>query len=158
MPETEKLRSPEISVGSSAPKVERPLTPEQSERPAASRGMEIPIQTAVTAPSSATPADSSATAAGVKSQQLADIERILEEDLSDLYFRLPDEKKVEFRRKGEETAAQIALLLSAAKVKVTKIVSLIRDWLKLIPGINRLFLEQEAKIKADHLLKLNNRE
>ena len=44
-------------------------------------------------------------------------------------------------------------LLSHAKVKVNKIIALIRDWLKLIPGINKFFLEQETKIKADNLLE-----
>jgi hypothetical protein len=35
---------------------------------------------------------------------------------------------------------------------VKKILALIRDWLKLIPGVNRFFLEQEAKIKTDKIL------
>jgi len=28
------------------------------------------------------------------------------------------------------------------------------NWLKLIPGVNKFFLEQEAKIKTDEVLKL----
>lgn len=106
----------------------------------------------------ATPVDvSGQTVAAADATRVAEIERILEEDLSDLYFKLPDDKKAEFRKTGEDTARQIDVLLSAASVKVKKIVELIRRWLSLIPGINKFFLEQEAKIKTDHLLKMNGR-
>ena len=40
------------------------------------------------------------------------------------------------------------------KVKVKEIVKLIIEWLKIIPGASRYFLEQEAKIKTDKILKL----
>ena len=58
---------------------------------------------------------------------------------------------------GEETASKIAQLLEAAKVKTRKIFDLIVKWLRIIPGINRFFLEQEAKIKADKILRLKIR-
>lgn len=157
MAENEKILSPEAPTGTAAaPKTERPSVPERFKERPVSSGIEIPVQ-ATPAPTPAATASAPTTFVSAEAQQLADIERILEEDLSDLYFRLPEDKKAEFRKQGEETAREINVLLSAAKIKVAKIVSLIRDWLKLIPGINRLFLEQEAKIKADRLLKLNNR-
>lgn len=86
------------------------------------------------------------------------VEKILEEGLEQIYANLPPEKKVEFRRTGEATAHQINLMLSGAKVKIKKLVSLIRDWLKIIPGINFFFLEQEAKIKADEIIKLKEQD
>ncbi len=89
-------------------------------------------------------------------QRLADIERILEEDLSEIYFKLPATDQASFRLKGEETARQINTLLSATTIKLKQIIDAIRGWLQLIPGVSKFFLDQEAKIKADRLLKLHN--
>lgn len=91
--------------------------------------------------------------ASVKDPELVEIETILSEGLENLYKELPDNRKVEFKQKGEETANAIRVLLNSAKVKVTKIVDLIVKWLKMIPGVNKFFLEQESKIKADKLLE-----
>jgi hypothetical protein len=98
----------------------------------------------------------SSTTNPVEAQRLADIERILEEDLSEIYFKLPEAEKVKFRVTGEKTAREINSLLSSATVKLKKIIEVITGWLKLIPGVSKFFLEQEAKIKADRLLKLHN--
>lgn len=85
-------------------------------------------------------------------QKFKKIEGILEEDLGEVYFNLSLEKKEEFKTKGEETTIKIINLLSKPKVKIKKIISLIRDWLRIIPGINIFFLEQEVKIKADKII------
>ena len=45
-------------------------------------------------------------------------------------------------------------MLKAAKVQVDKVFDLIKNWLGLIPGVNKYFLRQESKIKTDKLLKL----
>lgn len=50
----------------------------------------------------------------------------------------------------------IGTMLQATKVQTKKIVELLLAWLRIIPGVNRFFLEQEAKIKADKLLALRN--
>jgi hypothetical protein len=81
------------------------------------------------------------------------IERVLEEDLAEYYLAMPEKDRQIFRQKGEETARNINSLFEAGKAKLGKLVSLIRDWLAMIPGINSLFLEQEAKKKADAILK-----
>ena len=80
------------------------------------------------------------------------IEAILEEDLGDIYFSLSPQKQQEFKAKGEETTIKIIGLLAKPKIQIKKIISLIRDWLKIIPGINVFFLEQEVKIKADKII------
>jgi len=49
---------------------------------------------------------------------------------------------------------KINTLLDKAKINLGKIASLIRKWLSIIPGVNKFFLEQEAKIKADEIMKL----
>lgn len=81
-----------------------------------------------------------------------EIEKILEDNLRDIYKQMPPEKQLAFTKQGEETAQKIGVLLSSAKVKFQKILGLIKKWLKLIPGINQFFLEQEAKIKADRIM------
>jgi len=64
------------------------------------------------------------------------------------------EKQGEFKQKGEETAGKIRSMVETAKENARKIFDLIRDWLRVIPGVNRFFLEQEAKIKTDKILRL----
>jgi hypothetical protein len=85
------------------------------------------------------------------------IENFLARDLEEIYLGLPLDKQVEFRKEGEETARKINKLLEKTKINLGKIVNLIRKWLSLIPGVNKFFLEQEAKIKADEIVKLRNK-
>ncbi len=82
------------------------------------------------------------------------IEHIMAKDLEKIYFNLSPAKQKEFKIKGEQTASEINKLLSKVKVKAKEIVKLIIKWLSLIPGVNKFFLEQEAKIKADEILRL----
>jgi len=89
-----------------------------------------------------------------KSETVEKIEKILSEGLEDVYYSLPDSLKIEFKKKGEEIAFKIEKLISQVKIAVRKIVKLIKEWLKMIPGINRFFIEQESKIKTDKILKL----
>ncbi len=88
---------------------------------------------------------------------LRSVEGILQEDLSEVYGKMSPEKQQEFKQVGEETVSKITKLLQAAKVKVREIFSLIFKWLSLIPGVNKFFLEQEAKIKTDQVLALKKR-
>lgn len=89
-----------------------------------------------------------------KSGELVKIEKILEEDLEDFYFSMPPEQQKIFKEKGEETASAIEKMIRAGKAVGRKILKLIRTWLKLIPGVNKFFLEQEAKIKTDEIVKI----
>lgn len=92
--------------------------------------------------------------AEIKSEQLIQIESILEEDLKDTYFKLDPKIRGKFQSEGEKTAKKIEILLKEAKVKTHKIFKAIYDWLKIIPGVNKFFLRQEAKIKTDKILKI----
>ncbi|PJA45233.1 hypothetical protein CO174_04370 [Candidatus Uhrbacteria bacterium CG_4_9_14_3_um_filter_50_9] len=87
-----------------------------------------------------------------------EIESILQEDLTDLYLAMPPEKQQAFKEKGEETTGKIRKIVSSAKVNTKKVFNLIKDWLKLIPGVNKFFLEQEAKIKTDKILLVSEEE
>lgn len=84
------------------------------------------------------------------------IENILENDLKELYINMPKEKQAEFKKKGEEITNKISILLEV-KIQAKKILNLIIEWLVLIPGINRVFLKQEAKIKTDKIIALKNK-
>ncbi len=87
-----------------------------------------------------------------------EIESILSENLTDIYLAMPPDKQQEFKTKGEETASKVRELVRAVKVNAKKIFQLIRDWMKIIPGVNRFFLEQEAKIKTDKILLISEEE
>ncbi|TAN33032.1 hypothetical protein EPN28_03455 [Patescibacteria group bacterium] len=82
------------------------------------------------------------------------IEKILEDGLNEPYQRLSPIARKEFKLKGEQTAAKIRELMRSARVKAKKILRLILEWLKMLPGINKFFLEQEAKIKTDKIMAL----
>jgi hypothetical protein len=144
-PEIEKIIPPERKV-----EIEKPPVPEKVEiPPKVPEKVEVPPKAVppVTLPPRPP-----------KSETLINIERILEEDLEEIYFNLPPEKQKEFKTKGEETASKIEKMIETGKVIAKKILKLIYNWLKLIPGINRFFLEQEAKIKTDKIIALAERE
>lgn len=94
---------------------------------------------------------------GVDSQtqnQINEIENVLAEGLEDAFMSLPDNKKQEFKQTGEETARKINELYEKGKATARKVIDLIKKWLSIIPGVNKFFLEQEAKIKADRIQKI----
>ena len=92
-----------------------------------------------------------------KDAVMVKIEKIMEEGLNDSYQRLSPVAKQEFKLKGEQAASQIRELLKSAHIKVKKILRLILDWLRILPGVNHFFLEQEAKIKTDKIIALKER-
>ncbi len=87
-------------------------------------------------------------------ERIKEIDDILAYGLNDIFLSLSSEKQQEFKKKGEQTRDKINQLLNSAKLSIGKIVILIKKWLSLIPKVNRYFLEQEAKIKADKIIKL----
>lgn len=93
----------------------------------------------------------------VKDEITLQLEKIMAKGLDDIYRDLSPLKKQEFKIRGEEIAFEIRDLLRATKVNLKKIFSLIFEWLKILPGLNKFFLEQEAKIKADLIYALNAR-
>ncbi|MBU0722222.1 hypothetical protein KKA93_02070 [Patescibacteria group bacterium] len=91
-----------------------------------------------------------------QAKQQKQVESILAEDLAEIYLSLAPSKRLEFKIKGEQTANKINQLLTKTKINISKIIKLIKKWLSLIPGMNKYFLEQEAKIKADEIVKIKN--
>ncbi|PKM88868.1 hypothetical protein CVU83_01030 [Candidatus Falkowbacteria bacterium HGW-Falkowbacteria-2] len=89
-----------------------------------------------------------------RKQREAAVDSILADGLDQVFLKMSPEDQRRFKAEGEKTAAEINRLLDKAKVGVSKVMSLIKRWLGLIPGVNKYFLEQEAKIKADKILKI----
>ncbi|PIR04212.1 MAG: hypothetical protein COV59_03450 [Candidatus Magasanikbacteria bacterium CG11_big_fil_rev_8_21_14_0_20_39_34] len=92
-----------------------------------------------------------------KDQLTEEIEKIMSEGLGDTFKQLDRVQQMEFKLKGEETAYKIRQILQSSHVRMKNIFRLLLEWLKMLPGINRFFLEQEAKIKAEHLLHLREK-
>lgn len=86
-----------------------------------------------------------------------EIDNFLAEGLSETFLAMSPEKQKVFKEEGEKTAKKINELLNAAKINVSKIISLIKKWLSLITGVNKFFLDQEAKIKADKIIKIKDK-
>lgn len=93
-----------------------------------------------------------------KDPMVRKIEEILEEDLGEVYLEMNAEQQKIFKEKGEETASRIRILIQQVKIHIKEILNLIKKWLTLIPGVNRFFLEQEAKIKTDKILEMAERD
>lgn len=90
-------------------------------------------------------------------RRAAAIDSILAEGLNEVFLKMSAQEQQAFKKKGEETAVKINELLNQTRVKVNRIISLIKAWLKMIPGVNKFFLEQEVKIKADRILKIKDK-
>lgn len=89
-----------------------------------------------------------------RQQKIKEVEKILEEDMQDIFISLPPAKQEEFKKTGEEITKKIINLLDKAKIKIGDVIKLIKQWLSIVPGINKFFLEQESKIKADEIIKI----
>lgn len=145
LPPQEAMRSPESPARESGDVLESGRTAGGNERLGR---LEAPLAGASYAPV--------ADEAYVKYKQ---IEKVLEEDLGEIYNNLTPREQKAFKVKGEETARSIfQLVYHQTRIRVKKIVKLIRNWLKAVPGINKFFLEQEAKIKADRIVSLAGEE
>ncbi|MDP2684005.1 MAG: hypothetical protein Q8P20_03010 [bacterium] len=90
----------------------------------------------------------------VRDEVTVKVEKIMEEGLADAFREMTPIQQQEFKIKGEKTAIEIRNVLRSGKVKIKKIFRLLIEWLKLLPGVNHFFLEQEAKIKADKIISL----
>ena len=99
------------------------------------------------------------TPAAVTYQQkrIKEIDNILSDGLNEIFLKMKPNEQKEFKKRGEETVLKINELLNQTKVKINKIISLVRKWLSLIVGINKFFLEQEVKIKADKIMRLKDK-
>jgi hypothetical protein len=85
------------------------------------------------------------------------IEKILEENLGDFFAKMTFGEQQKFKQRGEQITLEILQLTSRPHFRVRRVINLIKSWLRLIPGVNRFFLEQTAKIKADKIVATASR-
>ncbi|PIR06336.1 MAG: hypothetical protein COV55_04370 [Candidatus Komeilibacteria bacterium CG11_big_fil_rev_8_21_14_0_20_36_20] len=86
---------------------------------------------------------------------LRKVESILSRDMDKVFLSMDAATQQKFKIKGEETARQITTILQKGKFKVKQIINLIVGWLRIIPRVNKHYIEQEAKIKADLIIKMH---
>lgn len=89
---------------------------------------------------------------------LEKVENILAKNLDRVFLSMDAAQQARFKAKGEATAQEITGLFQKGKSTAKNIINLIIDWLRVIPRVNKHFLEQEAKIKTDAILKIYNRQ
>ncbi len=147
----EKIPSPEVRLSKSESELSTKKEKSAVEQTTEKKAEKIDKQ--AVAPASAVLAEEKIVSEE-KQARAKEIDDVLAFGLNDIFLSLSPEKQEEFKQKGEETVAKINNLLDKAKVNLGKIVILIKKWLAIIPGVNRFFLEQEAKIKADKIIKL----
>jgi hypothetical protein len=148
--------------------IEAPPTPEvdqyEQEERVAEQQMEQQEQTEEfleEAPTSSVPttatAEPIAPAAVIEKDEITlEVEKILEAGLGDYVPDMPEEARQRFLKKGGEVAAQISVMVRTLNVQVSLVLKLLKEWLLTIPGVNKYFIEQEAKIKADRIMELAN--
>lgn len=153
-------QAPELPLAT-APEDESPLAADERalEALAAEQEKDTFLEQAEAAPTSSvqatgTAAQAPAAPAEAKDEVTVELEKILEDGLGEYVAAMPEEARVRFLYKGQETANAIAIMVHGLKTHAKKVVELIRSWLLTIPGVNKFFLEQEAKIKTDKILEL----
>ena len=106
------------------------------------------------APASDTGVPAASPAHESKDEVMIEVEKVLEEGVGQFFQALPQEAKPLFKKRGEDAARQISEMVRTLKLQVKTVTKLILLWLKTIPGVNKFFLEQEAKIKTDRIIEL----
>ncbi len=91
-----------------------------------------------------------------KSEQLKKIESVLEEGLEEAFASMDAQHQHMFKEAGENTAREIEGVINAVKVQTQRVFELIKSWLRIIPGVSKWFVVQEAKIKTDKILHMKD--
>ncbi|MFH1171291.1 MAG: hypothetical protein V1778_02005 [bacterium] len=151
----ERITSPEISP-TLPPSAERLPSTEAAPHPSEEHRGESIAENAPTTPQTVRPAVMAPTQP--RDRFLREVEEILTTDLGDTYAGMDPLSQREFKEEGERAAHQIRGLLSETRLRIHKILKILTSWLRMIPGVSRLFVEQEAKITTDRLLALRRRE
>ncbi len=90
-----------------------------------------------------------------KDPALMQVERKLEDrELWQVYAALPVEQRERFKQEGEALATSLRGMLGRTDVDPTVVFVAIQEWLSHVKGINRHYVLQAAKTKADGVLKL----
>ncbi len=150
----DQLGQPEV-LPQGTPKPEQAPNPEKSAEQKIGQAVEGEGNNLATEKAGEANTQKAAPAKTAAQQREEAIDRILSDGLGDIFVSLPPKKQQEFKVEGEKTVKKINELLEKGKLSLDTLVKLIRKWLAHIPGVNRFFLEQEAKIKADKIMEIN---
>mgnify|MGYP000019879445 CR=1 FL=1 len=90
-------------------------------------------------------------------ERVKEVEKVLEEDLEEVYTELGDKAKAELKSSGEELTQDINTMLERRNLDPNKLHKRIKKWLSQL-NTNKHFLDQEAKKKTDKILELRNKE
>jgi hypothetical protein len=152
-----KIENPDVNQESSAIEQEKSIEKEKSSEQESEKVVEKKPEKPkleVADPDKLAGLAAQSSPASIYKKREEEIDKVLSEGLNDIYLKMSPAKRKEFRVKGEETTKKINNLLSQTKVKVKKIINLIKNWLKIIPGVNKFFLEQETKLKTDKIMNI----
>lgn len=151
-------RPPVLETGGGQAAVETAPERTREAEAAPERAVEEVVETAATeqveAQRPGSPAAAQTTVTPTKDPVLKEVEQVLEEGLKDAYLAMDPGRRKAFRARGEEVARAIQAMVVRGKLKLRGIWKLIADWLRMIPGVNRFFVEQEAKIKTDRIIRI----
>ena len=148
---TEKLPRVERTVQAPAP--EQAPTPERSAEEKRTAGDAAIEHIPAGQQQSVQSADAGVPTIPPKDDELQAIENILAEGLQSFFLSLTPQAQYEFKMAGETTAQKIKEAVLKKTTRIKDIVHLIIGWLKSLPGVNKFFIEQEAKIKADKIMR-----
>jgi hypothetical protein len=153
-----------MQPGGDFPKVEQPPRRPESgqEAPEQAGGFEAPApqeRAGETQPApAAVPSAPPQAGPAAKDPIVGRVEDVLEEGLADTYKSMAPGLQRKFRAEGERVAGELAGIIRSLKLNVSRVLKLITGWLKIIPGVNRFFLDQEAKLKTDRIMALAEEE
>ncbi len=149
MPNNAEIRETPVAESAAETDREREAVPQKS-GPAPSRP-EAVSQPSVVQAESPTPR---VEAAPAKDADTIRVERILEDNLREVYLELSPALRAKFRADGETAASKLRGMLGRPEMEERKILEIIHAWLKEIPGVDRQFLAQEEVIKTRKILAL----
>jgi len=92
-----------------------------------------------------------------KSERVQEIELIMSDGLADIYSTLDVTQQQAVKVEGEKAANEIEGLIEQGAVVAKKVLSILRNWLTKIPGVNKFFLEQESKLKTDKIMAITRK-
>lgn len=117
----------------------------------------LAVQPNILAPQETAPVGPMPTEAEVKAlekdQVAIEVEKLLEKDLANTYTALPDKIKPFFKSHGEKIAQTVTGMIKNNTFDGGIVMDMVDEWLKLVPKSNSFYLEQEAKLKTDALVK-----
>lgn len=131
-----------------------PQTPENPDVFETPKAPEQPVEATPVvpppAPAQATPVPTVA----VKDEVTVRVESVLEADLAETYGHMNEPERRRFKAEGERVTREIVSMIAHFRVKLSRVLKLLTGWLKMIPGVSRFFVVQEAKLKADRILAI----